>query len=55
MVVTFKSPIVCADAVAGRLEGLIDVASNDPVLDGTPLVIGVEGYGSDGNFQFKES
>ncbi len=53
VVVTFKSPIVCADAVAGPLEGLIDVASNDPVLDGTPLVIGVEGYGSDGNFQFK--
>ncbi|MGB9244149.1 MAG: choice-of-anchor L domain-containing protein [Candidatus Acidiferrales bacterium] len=53
VVVTFDSPVVCADAVAGPIEGIIDVANNDPVLDGTPLVIGVEGYGSDGNFQFK--
>jgi hypothetical protein len=53
VVVTFNSPIVCADAVAGPLEGIIDVANNDPVLDGLPLQIAVEGYGSDGNFQFK--
>jgi Bacterial Ig-like domain (group 2)/Abnormal spindle-like microcephaly-assoc'd, ASPM-SPD-2-Hydin len=53
VVVTFNSPVVCADAVAGPIEGLIDVANNDPVLDGALLQIGVEGYGSDGNFQFK--
>jgi Bacterial Ig-like domain (group 2)/Abnormal spindle-like microcephaly-assoc'd, ASPM-SPD-2-Hydin len=53
VVVTFISPVVCADPVAGPLEGLIDVANNDPVLDGAPLQIAVEGYGSDGNFQFK--
>ncbi|MGA8143262.1 MAG: choice-of-anchor L domain-containing protein [Candidatus Acidiferrales bacterium] len=50
--VTFISPIVCAGD-AGPAEGLIDVASDDPVLDGAPLQVGVEGFGSDGNFQIK--
>jgi hypothetical protein len=51
--VTFKSPVVCADATAGPLKGFIDVANNDPVLDGAPLQFGVEGYGGDGNFAVK--
>jgi Bacterial Ig-like domain (group 2)/Abnormal spindle-like microcephaly-assoc'd, ASPM-SPD-2-Hydin len=53
VLVTFKSPVVCADAAAGPLEGFIDVANNDPVLDGAPLQFGVEGYGGDGNFAIK--
>jgi len=53
VVVNFLAPTVCADA-SGPLEGLIDVANNDPNLDGAPLQIDVEGWGSDGNFQFKD-
>ena len=48
VVVTFISPSVC-----GSVDGFIEVANNDPVLDGANLEIEVEGWGSDGNFQFK--
>ncbi len=47
VVVTFISPSVC-----GSVDGFIEVANNDPVLDAN-LEIEVEGWGSDGNFQFK--
>ncbi len=50
VVVTFISPSVC-----GVVDGLIEVANNDPVLDGLNLEIEVEGWGSDGNFQIQES
>jgi hypothetical protein len=48
VVVTFISPSVC-----GSVDGFIEVANNDPILDGANLEIEVEGWGSDGNFQFK--
>ncbi|MGH7484052.1 MAG: choice-of-anchor L domain-containing protein, partial [bacterium] len=50
--VKFTSPVVCA-GVNGPFEGVIDVANNDPVLDGASLQFGVEGFGSDGNFSIK--